>query len=147
MDFLGYDAQQTDGSDLSKMTALYRYRGVVVSIPATTAPEQVEAVVQAAFGLSALEAQAAAALRTVDWNAKLAAVQQAQTKLSDLQTQITAVNAASTLAAIKPPLLSALNDINQLITGLVGEAVANLKRERALLQALSQTTDVNPPEV
>jgi len=51
MQLIAYDAQGTDGTNLALMSALYELDGQRVSIPANTAPENVEAAVLAALSL------------------------------------------------------------------------------------------------
>lgn len=41
--FLGYDANGTDGTDLSKMSAVYEHRGKIVRIPADTPAANIDA--------------------------------------------------------------------------------------------------------
>lgn len=49
-EFIGYDANGTDGSDLSLMSALYDHRGKVVRIAADTLPQNVDNALAVAIG-------------------------------------------------------------------------------------------------
>lgn len=49
--FIANDANSTDGTDLSKMSAIYEVNGELVRIPADTAPGNVDAAIAAVIGV------------------------------------------------------------------------------------------------
>lgn len=109
------------------------------------------------------------ALHLIDWTAKVQAAESGQARLDALDARLTAgtakiidlnaaiasATAATTLVQLRQPLIDALTatsamfagvlksmeDERVLLQGLKDEAVDNLRRTRALLQALAWTDD------
>jgi hypothetical protein len=110
MEFLGYDANGTDGSDLSKMTSIYLYRGREVRIPASTPPNEVLESIWEVLGLNPTEERQ---------------------RLADLNT-LRGENGQSLLDQIDADLALIASATAAQVKQIVGRL---LERQRAIIQA------------
>jgi hypothetical protein len=127
--FITYDANFTDGSDLSKMLAIYEYRGQIARIPANTPLDQVNAAVYAELEMDAQ----AETTRTLDLTD---VAEQAAAALIQIDDDLT--GNATDLALLPTATNAQLKDI-------VGRMLARekrlLQRQRRIVKAIRHFAD------
>lgn len=94
--------------------------------------------------LAQLQRAADVAFRLIDWAQKISAAQAGQTLIDQMAQQITDIDNATSLAAVKTPLVAFLTKQRTLDQGFLNEAVENLTRWRRLLQYFRLTGDTTP---
>lgn len=109
IELIGYDANNTDGTDLSLMLAIYRIAGRTIKVPATFTQQQVKDYVIAQYGITAAEYDALANLDTA-----LAALD---------FTTITGLTDTSTT----PELVAAIQTLAQAVRALVRQTRLMIK--------------------
>ena len=93
---IGYDANGTDGTDPSLITAIYRVGGRIIRVPANLTAPEIKAYVVAQYNITAAEYDALSQLETTLDSLDFSTI----TGLSDTSTNAELVAAIQTLAQV-----------------------------------------------